>query len=113
MEERIKALLKSATSVTVLDEPKPGVFPCVTFHLFGLDGALFGGGKSTEEIGSCQVDIWYQKKSQDIKTEIKNISEMIKNQNSFSYPVMDYSYENSTKMHHTYYTFELLKESED
>ena len=113
MEERIERILKSATTIPVLDEPKPGILKCVTFHLFGISGGLFGGGKAAEEYGSCQVDIWYQKKTHEVKEEIKKIRETIKGQSSFSYPEMSYIYDQGNKIHHTYFTFELLKESEE
>lgn len=112
MEIKIKALLKAVTTLHVLDKGYPDIFPCVTFHLYGESGALFGKGTATEEKISCQVDIWCKVKSTVIDAEIKKIKQAIVAEKYFAYPTKDYDYETVTKIHHTNINFELLESEE-
>jgi hypothetical protein len=115
MEDRIKALLETAINkeIPVLADSLPGCIPCVTFHFFN-EGAAFGGGKAVIETASCQVDIWYQAKNEKIKRVISNLKNALKSERTFSYPTKEYNHEPDKKVHHTYFTFELIKkESEE
>ena len=112
MEDELKSMLKSASLVPVLDDDVPDMIPCVSFHFFSENGDLFGAGDATEEIASCQVDIWSYEKSNKIKSTISNIKEAIKNKSIYSNPVKGYIYESDKKVHHTYFTFEIIMESE-
>lgn len=112
VEDKIKQLLDNASNIKVIDEALPNVFPCITFHLYGEDGALFGGGRATEETVSCQVDIWYKVKKDSVKLEINKIKQALKNQKYFTYPQKGYIYETNNKIHHTYFTFNCLETEE-
>lgn len=112
VEAKIKSILDDATTIPVLEKAFPEVWPSITFHLYGEDGALFGGGLATEETVSCQVDIWYKAKNDSVKSEIKKIKSALKNQKYFTYPQKGYIYETNNKIHHTYFTFECLETEE-
>jgi hypothetical protein len=112
VEDDIKTMLGDTSLVPVLPDGIPDIIPCVTFHFFSETGALFGAGKATEEAASCQVDIWYQVKSDEIKSTISGIKEAIKNKRTYSYPMKGYIYEPGSRVHHTYFTFEIIHESE-
>jgi hypothetical protein len=112
VEDELKALLDSVSLIPVLPDGVPDVIPCVTFHFFSENGALFGAGKATEETASCQIDIWYSEKSAEIKSTISSIKNLIKNKRTYSYPVKGYIYEAGSRIHHTYFTFEIINESE-
>jgi hypothetical protein len=115
MEDRIKEFLETAISkeIPVLADSLPGANTCITFHFFNEGGAVFGGGKATLEKASCQVDIWYQVKNDKIKRVISNLKNALKSERTFSYPVKDYIYEPDKRMHHTYFTFELIKKESE
>lgn len=106
-------MLKSVSLIPVVDEAKPDIGPCITFHFFSETGALFGGGAATEESASCQVDIWYKKKEEKVSTTIARIKRAIADNRLCSYPEKDYIYESGNKIHHTYFTFNLIIESEE
>lgn len=116
METKIFELLKTAvkgTNVPVIEEAYPNIFPCVTFHLYNESGALFGSGTATEEGASCQVDIWYKAKNDDVKSAIASTKQAIANERYFAYPSTETTYETNTKIYHTYINFDLIKESEE
>jgi hypothetical protein len=115
VETKVENLLKQAVTglkIPVIDKPAPGAFPCITFHFYNEDGSLFGAGTATEEGAMCQVDIWYNVKSEAIKTAIKAIRQAIINERNFAFPQMDTLYEEVKKIYHTHINFELIKESE-
>ena len=112
METKVKNILDTATTILVIDEALPDIFPCVTFHLYSEGGSLFGSGTATEESASCQVDIWYKIKTEAVKMAISDIKRAITNERYFSFPQMESTFETVTKIYHTYINFELIKESE-
>lgn len=113
MEDKIKELLERVSLIPVLDKAYPNVYPSITFHLYGENGELFGDGDATEEVLSCQVDIWEKEtKTTKGKRTIKNIKQEIRDEKYFTYPRFGYMYENDTKMHHSYFNFELLRTGE-
>jgi hypothetical protein len=112
VETKIKVILEAATTIPILDKAYPDIFPSITFHLYGENGALFGGGSATEETVSSQVDIWYKAKNDFIKEEIKKIKQALNNQKYITYPQKGYMYETNNKIHHTYFTFECLETEE-
>lgn len=115
MDEKLKSLLEAATidGIPVIDNTTPDIWPCITFDSFSENGALFGAGKATEESVSYQVDIWYQLKTDNIKTVIKNIRSALKAEKIYSYPIYDYFYDKTSNMYHSYFTFDAVKESEE
>lgn len=114
MDEKLKSLLEAATvNIPVLDDAAPGIFPCVTFDFYTETGALFGEGTAQEEIAECQVDVWYKKKDDNAKSTIKAIKAALVSEKTYMYPVQDHVFDQTRKMHHTYFTFEVIKESEE
>ncbi|MDF2609048.1 MAG: hypothetical protein K0R92_522 [Lachnospiraceae bacterium] len=116
MEERIKTFIETAISnntIPVLPDAVPGIIPCVTFHFYYDGGAVYGSGVPTEETASCQIDFWYYVKSSEILKAIKDTKQAIISEKTFSNPIKDNLFENDKKLHHTYFTFELIKESEE
>lgn len=115
MTEKIKTILETAVNKTmpVLEDSLPNVFPCITFHFYNEGGAIFGGGKAIEETVMCQVDIWYKTKTTVVDTAIKNIKQAIINEKGFTHPRKEYDYETDKKIHHTYFNFEMIIESEE
>lgn len=115
MTDKIKAMLESAVNkaMPVREDALPDVFPCITFHIYNESGSVFGAGKVTEETAMCQIDIWYKTKTALVETAIKNIKQAIINTNSFSHPRKEYDYETDKKIHHTYFNFEFIVESEE
>lgn len=116
METKVKDILKNGTvglKIPVIDEALPNAFPCITFHFYNENGALFGAGTATEESASCQVDIWYKIKTDDVKLAIKGIKQAIVNERYFGYPRKETTQETNTKIYHTHINFELIQESEE
>ncbi len=113
MEDKVFDILKGATTVPVIKEAYPSIFPCLTFHFYNDGGALFGSGTATEEGASCQVDIWYKVKNESVKSAITSLKQAIKNERYFAYPRCETTYETNTKIYHTYINFDLIKESEE
>ena len=115
MEDKIQALLKNTVDesiLPVLEKAYPDIFPSITFHLYNEGGALFGSGNATEESASCQIDIWYKVKKDNIKAEINKIKQAIINEKYFSHPTKETVIETGTKIYHTYIIFELLETEE-
>jgi hypothetical protein len=110
MEERIIALLTN-DFIPVLEDTESDIFPCITFHFYNEDGALYAGGNATEETASCQIDFWYKAKTPVVMNAITVIKKAIMNKKTFSFPKKESLYETDTKIHHTYLTFDLIKES--
>ncbi len=113
MEDKLENILRGVSLIPVLAQPMPGAIPCVTFHIYNEAGGLFGGGNATQEIASCQVDIWYSTKNVKEKNTIKAIKQAIINDRSCTYPIKDYIYESDKKTHHAYFNFEMIIESEE
>jgi len=112
MENKIETFLKSLNLKTpVLDLPFPNIYPCITYHIYMENGALFGAGTATEKGAMCQADIWYKAKNSAVKREIDSVEKAIKNEKYFSYPSKGMDYETNTKIYHTYFNFELINES--
>lgn len=112
MEERIKALIKAATTLrpVIFDEEEAkNTFPCITFHFYNESGAVFGAGKANTETAYCQIDFWYKERTEVIKQAISNVKSAIIQESTFTYPERDYIFETDKKMHHTYFTFQLIK----
>lgn len=113
MEDKIKSLLESATTIKVLESASPDIFPSITFHIYNEDGALFGGGKATEERASCQVDIWYKVKNSAVKIAINSIKQAIITERQFTHPSKETMFENDKGIYHTHMNFEFILESEE
>lgn len=113
MEIKLERILKNVTTLPVLDIAYPNIFPCITYHFYLESGALFGLGIAEEEKASCQIDVWYKKKTSDIKAEIKKIKQAIVDEKLYSFPNMETTQETGTKIYHTHINFELVKESEE
>lgn len=113
--DKIKAMLESAVNkaMPVREDALPDVFPCITFHIYNESGSVFGAGKATEETAMCQVDIWYKTKTTVVDTAIKNIKQAIINEKEFTHPRKEYDFEADKKIHHTYFNFEMILESEE
>lgn len=113
MEDKIKELLENVSLIPVLDKAYPNIYPSITFHLYGENGALFGDGDAIEEVVSCQVDIWEKEtKTTRGKQTIKNIKQVIREEKYFTYPEFDYNFENDTKIHHSFFYFKILRTEE-
>jgi hypothetical protein len=119
MEEKLKALLETAVTVNgiktipVLDEPARDLFACITFHFYNETGSVYGAGKATEETASAQVDFWYSTKTDVVKNAIKAVKTAITNEKYYSWPVKESLFDTTAKKYHTYFTFDLIKESEE
>ena len=114
MEDRIKEFLESATTFKPVIEDagqEKDIFPCITFHIYQEEGAVFGGGKPEIETASCQVDFWYEVKTEEIKQAIKEVKQALSNEKTFTYPLKGHLYENDKGIHHTYFTFNLIKKA--
>jgi hypothetical protein len=112
MEDRIMDFLEAATTLQpiIFDEGQgKNIFPCITYHFFTDSGAVFGSGKATEEVASCQVDFWYKVKTNAIKEAISSVKQAIVNETTFTQPDKQHLFENDTKIYHTYLTFQLIK----
>ncbi len=112
MEERIQAILEAATTLRpiILDEGQAkDNFPCITFHFYNEEGAVFGAGKAKIEKASCQIDFWYKVTTEEVKQAVKDIKQAIINISTFTYPKKDGNFEADKKIHHTYITFDLIK----
>jgi hypothetical protein len=112
MENRIMEFLEVATNLRpiLFDEGQgKNVFPCITYHFYSDEGAVFGSGKAEIEKASCQVDFWYKVKSEEIKQAITAVKQAIVNETTFTHPVKEHIFETDKKIYHTYFTFELIK----
>lgn len=113
MEDKIKELLEKVSLIPVLDKAYPNLYPSITFHMYSESGALFGNGEATEEVISCQVDIWEKEtKTEKGKKSIKNIKQAIRGEKYFTYPEFDYNFENDAKIHHSFFNFKILRTGE-
>lgn len=115
METKVENILKAAvigTNVPVINKDYPDVWPCITFHFYNENGALFGAGTATEEGASCQVDIWYNVKTDEVKLAVKNIKNALVKEKYFTYPTKESVYETDKKIYHTYFLFDLIESEE-
>ncbi len=115
MEDKLKSILEHAVEnkIPVIEAAVPDVFPCITFHFYNVSGYLFGGGTATEVGAKCQVDLWYNKRTEPMKSAIKALKQAIINEKEYLYPQMETSQEAGTKKWHTYFNFEVIIESEE
>lgn len=114
MEDRIMQILKGATTLRPIlsDEGQAkDNFPCITFHFYMEKGEVFGGGKIKTETASCQIDFWYKVKTETVEQAIKAVKQALAEETTFTYPEKDYIFEADKKIHHTYFTFNLIKKA--
>jgi hypothetical protein len=116
VEDRIKEFLEGATTLRpiIYDEGQAkNIWPCITFHFYADEGAVFASGKAEIETVNCQVDFWYKAKTSskygEIKDRIQEVKQAIVNEKTFTHPKKGHMLETDTKIYHTYLTFELIK----